>query len=331
MSPAPITNVILIGATGSLGTEILSALTTTTSPHKFNVTIAQRESSTSSPPLHIPASAYTRVTISDDLSLPSLRAAFAGQHAVVVATRPGSDGEGGASQIRIAEAAASTPGMRKIIPADYGSCDSTTRRAQELVPIFKKKADVREKLQELAGGDDNDFSWTSIVCGHFFDWGLRENFLHFDLRNRTADILDDGTMRSSTATLHRVAEAVVKVLQLQPGGAGGGEEAVRNRIIYIQSFCVSQLDVLRSLERAYASNGEGIRKWEAKYIDAEEFIRTNQARVARGETEANEDLVFALGAIDGDWTTREGFAMDLLGLQDEDLDEVVEGVVKEFR
>lgn len=329
MSPPPITNVILIGATGSLGTEILSALTTTTttSPHRFNVTIAQRESSTSSPPAHIPASAYTRITISDDLSLPSLRAAFAGQHAVVVATRPGSDGEGGASQIRIAEAAASTPGMRKIIPADYGSCDSTTRRAQELVPIFKKKADVREKLQELAGGDsDNDFSWTSIVCGHFFDWGLRENFLHFDLRNRTADILDDGTMRSSTATLHRVAEAVVKVLQLSPGG--GGEEAVRNRIIYIQSFCVSQLDVLRSLERA---DKEANKKWEAKYINAEEFIKTNQARVARGETEANEDLVFALGAIDGDWTTRDGFAMDLLGLEDEDLDEVVERVVKECR
>jgi len=330
MSRPPITNVILNGATGSLGTEILSALTTTSSPHKFNVTIAQRESSTSSPPSTIPASAYTRVTLSDDLSLPSLRAAFAGQHAVVVATRPGSDGEGGASQIRIAEAAASTPGLRKIIPADYGSCDSTTQRAQELVPIFKKKAAIRDRLQELAG-QNRDFSWTSIVCGHFFDWGLRENFLHFDLRNRTADILNDGKMRSSTATLHRVAEAVVKVLQLEGEGGGerGREAAVQNRIIYIQSFCVSQLDVLRSLERADA--GGGARKWEAKYIDADEFIKTNQARVARGETEANEDLVFALGAIDGDWTTREGFAMSLLGLEDEDLDEVVERVVREFR
>ncbi|KAH7041347.1 uncharacterized protein B0I36DRAFT_222653, partial [Microdochium trichocladiopsis] len=314
-----IKNVILLGATGNLGTEILNALINS---GQFTVTIAQRASSSSRPGPKAPSDKFITVNIDDDLSLDSLKAAFRGQHAVIVATRPG-DGQ---SQLRIADAAAATPGMRRVIPADYGSCDSTTARAQELVPIFKRKAEVRARLQSLAeasssSSSSSSFSWTSIVCGHFFDWGLRENFLHFNLRTRTADILGDGTMRSSTSTLARVAEAVVRVLSPEH------EARTRNMIVYVQSFCVSQLDVLRALERATSGGGGGGKEWQAKYIDAEEFIAENKARVEKGETEANEDLVFALGAIDGDWTTREGFAMEMLGLEDEDLDEVVGRVV----
>ncbi|KXJ88932.1 hypothetical protein Micbo1qcDRAFT_235722 [Microdochium bolleyi] len=338
MSSDSIKNVVLLGATGSLGTEILNALLS--SPHQFNVTIAQRASSSlksSAPKVTTSSRTYATVTIDDGLSLPSLQAAFRGQHAVVVAFRPTSGGDP-AAQLRIAEAAARTPGMRRIIPADYGSCDSTTARAQELVPIFKRKAEVREKLQALAaaaaaeaGAGAGAFSWTSIVCGHFFDWGLRENFLHFNLRTHEADILGDGTMRSSTSTLSRVAEAVVRVLLPQH------EAATRNRIVYVQSFCVSQNDVLAALERASSSGGDGEgegagKKWKTNYIDAEEFIAEHRAKRDAGDAEANEDLVFALGAIDGDWTTRgDAFAMEMLGLKDEDLDEVVGRVVRELR
>ena len=42
----------------------------------------------------------------------------------------------------------------------------------------------------------------------------------------------------------------------------------------------------------------------------------------------NEDLVWWLGAVDADWTTRDGFAMELLGLKDEDLDTETRRVVE---
>ncbi|KAI1085433.1 NmrA-like family protein [Whalleya microplaca] len=296
-------NVTLIGANGNLGTEILKALI---KAGTFNITVVKRQSSTSTPD----ADASVRiVTVDDDLTLESLTQAFRGSDAVITSI-PLRDVS---QHLRIADAAVAA-GVRRVIPADYGSCDSRSARARELVPLFENKVRVRARLEELAAADaTGSFSWTSIVCGHFFDWGLRENFLHFDLAARRADILDDGRYRSSTATLGRVAEAVVRVLLK--------EEQTRNRMLFVQSFCVSQLDVLGALERATGT------KWEVRYRDSEEFIKEHKAKADAGDKASIEDLVFALGALDGNWEDRDGFAMELLGLQNEDLDEVVKLVV----
>lgn len=320
-----IKKVSIVGATGNLGSVLLEALVSSGS---FDVTVVQRASSKAKP--SVAGTAVPIKTVDDDLTLASLQAAFGGEDAVVVSF-PLRDAD---AHIRIAEAAAAA-GVSRVIPADYGSCDSGSARAQELVPLFKHKTAVRRRLQELSaasaeeeGEDEKEggrprgrFSWTSIVNGHFFDWGLRQNFLHFDLAARTADILDDGRARSSTATLARVAEAVVRVLRR--AGEGGEEEddQTRNRVLFVQSFCVSQLDVLAALERATGA------KWHVNHFDAEEFIREHKTKADAGDREAIEDLVFALGAIDGNWEEREGFAMDLLGLENEDLDEVVKKVV----
>ncbi|RYP92157.1 hypothetical protein DL770_001738 [Monosporascus sp. CRB-9-2] len=299
-----IKKVSLVGATGNLGTVLLDRLV---SSGLFGVTAVQRKSSRSKP--FVAGTEVPIKTVDDDLSLASLQAAFEGEDAVVVAF-PLKDG---AAHIRIAEAAAAA-GVSRVIPADYGSCDSSSAVAQELVPLFKRKTAVRQRLQELTAESPSEtFSWTSIVCGHFFDWGLRENFLHFNLATRTADILDGGRMRSSTSTLARVAEAVVAVLR--------DEEQTRNRVLFIQSFCVSQLDVLAALERATGA------VWHVRHYDSEQFIREHKEKVDAGNTAAIEDLVFALGAIDGNWEGRDGFAMDLLGLRNEDLYDVVKRVV----
>ncbi|KAI0017546.1 NmrA-like family protein [Xylariomycetidae sp. FL0641] len=301
-----IQTVALFGATGSLGSAILSALTSA-SP-AFTVTVIQRSSSSSKAPTTHPGTRLA--TVDDELSLPSLQAALAGHDAVVVAFRS----RDVAQQQRISEAAFAA-GVRRVIPADYGSCDSASARAQELVPLFGRKTAVRERLQALSeqrareSNQAREFSWTSIVCGHFFDWGLREGFLHFDLKGKRADILDDGSMKSSTATLDRVALAVVRILQR--------EEQTRNRVLYIQSFCVSQLEVLRALERATGT------QWQVTYHASETFIREHKAKADKGDADAIEDLVFALGAVDGNWETRDGFAMEMLGLENEDLDHVV--------
>jgi hypothetical protein len=93
-------------------------------------------------------------------------------------------------------------------------------------------------------------------------------------------------------------------------------------VLFIQSFCVSQLDVLAALERATGA------KWVVKFVESEAFIADRKVRADAGDGDAVEDLVFALGALDGNWDSREGFAMDLLGLQNEDLDEVVRRVVE---
>lgn len=292
-----IRTVSLLGASGELGSVILDALIADGS---YQVTVLQRASSRSK----ITHNKTTKILhFDDDFSVDQLTGLLKEQDAVIAAFRPSDVNQ----QMRLAEAAAEA-GVKRFIPADFGSCDSGSARAQELVPLFKRKTQVRERLQELAESHPN-FTWTSLVCGHFFDWGLRENFLHFNIPKRKAEILDDGTTKSSQSTLARIAEATIRVFQR--------EEITRNRVLFIQSFCVSQGKVLKALERVTDSH------WSVGYFDSEQFIKENKAKADEGDKDAVEDLVFALGAIDGNWETRDGFAMKELGLEDEDLEAAV--------
>ncbi|RKU40261.1 hypothetical protein DL546_001313 [Coniochaeta pulveracea] len=291
-----IKNVTLVGANGNLGSKILEALVADGS---FRVTVIKRKSSQSTP-----AHAVRIVEVSDDWTLEELRDALKGEDAAIAAWPLRNVDE----HLRYAEAAAAA-GVKRFIPADYGSVDARSEYARKLVQLFEKKVKVRETLENLSAKSNGSFTWTSIVCGHFFDWGLTNGFLHFYPEQKRADILGDGTARSSNSTLGQVGKAVVRILQ-KP-------EDTKNRVLMIQSFCVSQLDVLRSLEKATGS------KWDVRYEDTDEFVAKHKAKADAGNKESIEDLVFALGVIEGNWEEKEDFAMDLLGLQNEDLDQAV--------
>lgn len=299
-----IVSVTLVGATGNLGSNILDALVNEGS---FQVTLLQRASSKSKP-AHIDK--IRVLTISEDLIHEELTDRLRGQDALIVCYRA----QDANAQIKFGKAAAEA-GVKRLIPADFGSCDSNGKRERELVKLFERKVQVRQSLQELAQQNEN-FTWTSLVNGHFFDWGLRENFLHFNMQTKKADIIDDGNTRSSQATLPQIAKATVRILQ-RP-------EETKNKMLFIQSFCVSQNEVLASLEKAMGA------KWEITRYDSEEFIKDKKALADKGNADAIEDLVFVLGAIDGDWEGRPDFAMELLGLENEDLDQVVQQVVDEL-
>ena len=176
---------------------------------------------------------------------------------------------------------------------------------------------VRERCEELAREfASQGFSWTALVCGHFFDWGLRENFLHFDLDKREAWLLDGGNLPASTSTLSRVAEAVVAVLR-RP-------EETANKTLFVQSFNPTPRQVLAALEKA-----TGGAKWTVREVESGPFLEEEQKKVDGGDRHAIEEVVFVLGAMDADWTKKPGFAMQMLGLKDEDLDQVVKKVVEE--
>lgn len=311
-----IVNVALVGATGYLGSEILNALL---AEGTFTVTALQRASSSS----QLPQNAHLKITtITDDPSLADLTTLFTGQDAVIICYRA----RDAAAQIKFGQAAFQSGTVKRFIPADFGSCDSNGQRERELVKLFDRKVAIRASLQQLAeesaraGGA---FTWTSLVNGHFFDWGLREDFLHFDLPHRKVDMIDDGNVKSSQATLGQIAKATVRILQ-RP-------EATKNKMLFIQSFCVSQNEILASLEKAMARGGKERKEWEITRYDSEDFIKEKKALADAGDSQAIEDLVFVLGAIDGNWEGKPDFAMEMLGLEEEDLDEVVQKVVDELK
>src|SRR2546423_3730857 len=169
-----IKKVTLVGANGKLGPAILHALL---SAGTFTVTVLSRTSSKSTypPSVHV-------ARVSDDLPDDELVQVLRGQDAIVVVFA----GSNSDLQIRLADAAARA-GVQRFIPADFGSCDSSSARALELVPLYQAKQKVRQHLEQLASGGSQSssrLSWTSLVCSHFFDYGLKSGLLQFDIESR---------------------------------------------------------------------------------------------------------------------------------------------------
>lgn len=109
-------------------------------------------------------------------------------------------------------------------------------------------------------------------------------------------------------------------------------------MLYIQSFCVSQNEVLRAFERATsASSGSssgdgndegGEKKWKVTKLDSKVYREEKVKKRDEGDKQAIEDLVWLLGALDANWEDRKDFAMKDLGLENEDLDAVVRRIVE---
>lgn len=308
MSSEDLKKVCLVGANGNVGAPILAALV---AAGDFDVTVLRRSNSASS----APQANVKDAVVAPEFNLEDLTEAFKGQDAVI-SSFPLSDVN---QHLRLVEAAFRA-GVRRFIPADFGSCDAASPWAQETLKLYRDKTMVREKVEKLAASSASDgghFTWTAIVCGHFFDYGLRSGLLHFDLDKKVAQTLDGGNVKASASTLARVAEATVKVLQ-KP-------EQTKNRPLYVQSFCLTQLELLSALEKATDS------KWTTEDLDSKSFLAKEKAKVDAGDHAAIEEVVFVIGQLEADWRNKEDFAMDLLGLEDENLDDVLTQVLADHK
>jgi nucleoside-diphosphate-sugar epimerase len=297
-----IKNVTLLGADGRLGPAVLTALLAA----NFKVQVLKRESSksTSSYP---PGVSETRVP--DDFPSSALEKALQGQDATVI-TIPGSNID---LQKKLADAAVKA-GVQRFIPADFGSVDSDSDRAKEWVPLYVDKYNLRQYLQSLAT-QNSGFSWTALVCGHFFDYDPL--FLHIDVKARKADILDEGDIKASASTMKRIGEATARILEK------AGDEKTKNRTLYVQSFCATQVEVIKAFEKATGQ------EFKIRKIDGATFAKEEIAKSRTGDKRATEDVVWVLGAIEANWEKKDGFANGLLGLEEEYLDEVVRTIVEE--
>ena len=295
-----IKNVAIIGANGTLGPAVLAALNKAA---HFTVTVISRKASKSKY-----ATDQIVKYVSDDPTPDELVEVLQGQDALVATFMGTND----VYQTKLADACV-VAGVKRFIPADFGSCDSSSKLALDLMPLYKAKTRVREHLQGLA--KEGKLSWTAIVCGHFFDYGLKTDLLSVELKEKKMTVFGDGKYRWSSSTLDRVGLSVVRCLER--------EEETRNRMVYVQSFCVSQNELKKALERA---TGE---EFEENKVDVDPYIKEMKGRTDKDSNDAiaREGLVSVVGIIDGDWTKKNGFANKALGLEDEDLDVVVKRVL----
>ncbi|KAJ6103037.1 isoflavone reductase family protein [Penicillium sp. IBT 16267x] len=297
-----IKNVMVMGAGGFFGTEVLSAFQKEGS---FNLSILSRKSSKSTFPSHIKV-----YKVDDDYPTDQLVEAFKGQDALV-STLPGRPYT---VHLRMIDAAIQA-GVKRFIPTEYGN--NTCAAAAELVVLYAEKAKVIAYLKTKEG---TGLTWTAIHTGQFFDADLETGWLDFHLKEKRATIYDSGDKPWSTSTLATASAAVVKVL-LKP-------EETKNRPIYVASFTVSQLQVLEALEKATHT------PWEVQRMSSEAALKKaaeldNTTDYSDGLKLAILMLLYADDADRGADFEKDGLLCnELLGLPEEDLTEVVNRVVK---
>jgi nucleoside-diphosphate-sugar epimerase len=299
-------NVALIGGTGTLGAPVLKALKSS----EFNIFVVNRQTS---------KSVYPRtqvITVPDDLDSDAVAQALREKdiHALIIAIA----GSHVDSQKKLIDAAFKG-GVKRVMPAEFGSCDSADDKTNEILPLMKGKKDVRDYLlsvQEKEREGAEKLTWTSLVTGHFFDYGLTGGLLKFDVRARRAYILDGGNIKFSASNLDFIGKAVIKILE-KP-------KETENKLLYVHSHYVTQLEVLEALEKVTGDKFERIDQ------DSEEELKVVRPKMLDGDGEAREEVVAVWGVVASDWKEKEGFANTLLGLQEESLEETIREVVTEL-
>lgn len=297
-------NIVVIGASGTIGKAILDALVKS---GKFSVTVTTRKDSSATFPDQVKVE-------KTDYSDSSLAQIFQGQDAVVSAITGGALSE----QHKIIDAAVKA-GVKRFLPSEFGT-DTTNKNGRDICPVFTAKMDVIDRLEAKARENSN-FSWTAVATGLFFDFCLRSAFLGIDLKAQTANIWGSGDQRWSTTNVETVGKSVVGVLE-RPA-------ETKNRFVWVESFSTSQNDVVAALEKTTG------KRWQVNKVKTADQIKTGNELVAKGESAGIALLI--IGAIftedvdtGADFSKSRKIDNDLLGLPKEDLQTTIQEIVKDF-
>jgi nucleoside-diphosphate-sugar epimerase len=146
-------NVIVVGATGHLGPNIVSAFV---GDSRFNLSILTRKSTTATFPEGVQVH-----HISDDYPTSELEQIFKGQDAVVSCIATAS----AKLQETLIDVAVKT-GVKRFIPSEFGS-DVENEKAAALLPQYF--AGKRATVQYLKSRENQGLTWSSFVVGPFFE------------------------------------------------------------------------------------------------------------------------------------------------------------------
>ncbi|KAH0423112.1 hypothetical protein CcaCcLH18_12397 [Colletotrichum camelliae] len=300
MNSTSIRKVLVIGASGNVGSSAIKALL----EDGFQVTGLTRETSVASLPQGV-------AHLKSDFSEASLANIFEGQDAVVSTLSSISPAGALASQNSLIDAAIAA-GVKVFIPSEYG-VDTADSSAPEIIPFL---ADKIETLNYLKKKQDK-ISWTAIVSGAMFDWGLAiPGFGGWNVAARTATIYDGGDIPFDATNLDQVGRAISKSLK--------NPELTRNQHVYVNSFTITQNQVLRALEKATGD------KFDISHGSVEELWQTGAAQVRDGQPLGALGLI--AGAVYGkgglaQYSAKNGLWNEKLGLPEEDLEEFLERYV----
>ncbi|KAL6789677.1 hypothetical protein J3E68DRAFT_429771 [Trichoderma sp. SZMC 28012] len=287
-----IQNVIVVGVGGTIGPTFLAKLRNA----GFNVSILAREASKATYP--------TDITVHrTDLSHSSLVKAFHGIDAVVsaVATFNVPD------QFAMIDAAVEAK-VKRFLPSEYGG-DASLPDLENIAPFAVQKQKVVEYLETK---ESQGLSWTAISVGAFFDYlfGYGYGLMGFHFDEPKVQLFDKGVRTLDATTMNQVGLAVAATLQHL--------EETKNKRIYVNSFSVSQSQIVEAFEKL---SGKTFERTEGS---TKELIAAGKAHIEEGNWDLGypESVTAALYSDTG-FGYSSGRASEwnkILGLPEESLD-----------
>ena len=158
-------------------------------------------------------------------------------------------------------------------------------------------------------------SWTEADLR---DRGMKLGFMGYDLKEHKATIFNHGNDTWSTSTLATIGLAVKNAMLIP--------EKTANKYMFIDSFTVSQNQVLASFEKATG------KKWEETHVDAEEEKKIGLEKMSKGDFSGAMSLIRYINCVDGhggNYIQYRKSADNLLSLPKQTLDEVVAEILKD--
>ncbi|KAF5664725.1 2-hydroxyisoflavone reductase [Fusarium heterosporum] len=296
-----IQKVAVVGGSGLLGSKVVSSLLNA----GFQVTAITRNESKATFPDNV---VVKRVDIT---SVDSVKEALTGLDAVVSTVATAATG----NQKVIIDAAVSAR-VPRFIPSEFG-IPSRENRDTKIGRLLAAKVKNTDYLIELAGKHDW-FSWTGLSSGLFLDAGLRNERAFVNIKDRKFRLVDSGNEPYSTSTLSFIGDAVAAILK-KP-------EETANQYLNIAGVTTTQNEVLRMVEDITGD------KFEVSRVSSAELEKAGDEKIAKGDFSAFgdylEQFLFADGA--GHSLFGDGNAIELLGLEEENLGEVIRSVVAEI-
>ncbi|ROT36178.1 NAD(P)-binding protein [Sodiomyces alkalinus F11] len=297
-----IKKVAVAGASGSLGKHITQALLDA----GFDVTAISRQDSSAKFPSAV------SVKRADFSSVDSIAEAIRGQDAFVSALGTNAAVSGAQNPLVDAVIAAHVP---RFVPSEFG-VPTRNLNGHKIGKLLAGKIETTDRLIELSKKYDW-FSWTGISNGLFFDWSI-DLGIGYNIRDKTATVVDSGDEPYSTSTLPFVGRAVAAALK-KPA-------ETKNKFLHVAGITTTQNEVVKVLQEATGQ------EFKITKVRSEDLDKSAEDKIAKGDFGGafSDSLFHYLFADGGKHVLQpEERANKLLGLADEDVKQVVVRLVKE--
>lgn len=221
--------------------------------------------------------------------------------------------------------------MKWIIPNEYAA-DGKNESMVDGSPLFQPKREARKQIEELAK-TYTGLRWIAVATNLWAENSIKSGLLGINPSEKTAKIATDSGKFNLT-TLSRIGEGISRLLALpvtNPAHPRASLQHYANNFVYLSSFSTSQQEAFKSVQRA---TGTTEKDWKVEEDNIVERIckdRKVMETGGEGLFGALFDLMCAYyigDGLGGDYQIRAVEDLKVLGLLEENIDEVVRRIIQ---